>query len=145
CLPGVRVVVPFGRRLLTGYLLDVRESAGDEAAALPLKPIEEVLDSEPVLDAQVLELTRFAADYYLSSLGEMIRSALPGMKAHLEKVVSITAAGRAALGGGGGVLLDASLPRIASDPLAREILGVVAEFTSGRGAAIRLPDLRRRV
>ena len=75
----------------------------------------------------------------------MIRSALPGMEARLEKVVSITDAGRAALGGGGGVLMDASLPRIASDPLAREILGVVAEFTSGRGAAIRLPDLRRRV
>ncbi len=145
CLPGVRVIVPFGRRLLTGYLLDVRESGKDEGVAIPLKPIEEVLDPEPVLDAQVLELTRFAADYYLSSLGEMIRSALPGMKAHLEKVVSITDAGRAALGGGGGILLDASLPRIASDPLAREILGVVAEFTSGRGAAIRLPDLKRRV
>ena len=145
CRPGVRVIVPFGRSLLTGYLLDVHESGKDRGTSPPLKPIEEVLDSEPVLDAQVLELTRFAADYYVSSLGEMIRSALPGMKARVEKVVSMTAAGRAALGGGGGVLLDASLPRIASDPLAREILGVVAEFTSAHGAALRLPDLKRRV
>ena len=32
CLPGVRVIVPFGRRLLTGYLLDVRQPGKDEDA-----------------------------------------------------------------------------------------------------------------
>jgi primosomal protein N' (replication factor Y) (superfamily II helicase) len=145
CLPGVRVLVPFGHRLQTGYLLDVRESDQDGSRTRALKPIEDVLDREPVLDGQVLELTRFAADYYVASLGEMIRSALPALKARLEKVVSITGAGRAVLQRGGGVILDASLPAIVSSPLARELLGVVSEFTSERGAAIRLPDLKRRV
>ena len=81
CRRGVRVVVPFGRRKLTGYLLDVVEGA--EPSGLPgnLRPIEQVLDPEPVLDETILGLTRFAADYYVASLGEMISCALPGMKA----------------------------------------------------------------
>src|SRR6266850_2171554 len=144
CLSGVRVIVPFGRRKLTGYLLEVRQSDESGEAKFPLKPIEDVLDPEPVLDDGVLELARFAADYYVASLGEMIRSALPGMKAHLEKVVSITDAGRGVLSAAGGVLSGESLPRVASDPRAREILGIVSEFTSERGAAIRLTDLKRR-
>ena len=145
CLSGVRVIVPFGRRKLTGYLLEVRPSEEAGEAKFPLKPIEDVLDPEPVLDDSVLELARFAAEYYVASLGEMIRSALPGMKAHLERVVSITDAGRRVLSAEGGVLSSPSLPRVASDPLAREILGIVSEFTSERGAAIRLTDLKRRV
>ncbi|OLE67254.1 MAG: hypothetical protein AUG09_03410 [Acidobacteria bacterium 13_1_20CM_2_68_7] len=75
CLSGVRVIVPFGRRKLTGYVLDVRVTEGAGDTAFPLKPVEDVLDPEPVLDAQVLELARFAADYYVASLGEMIRAA----------------------------------------------------------------------
>ena len=129
CRRGVRVVVPFGRRKLTGYLLDLVEGTDPAGIPRPLKAIEQVLDPEPVLDDTILELTRFAADYYVASLGEMIRCALPGMKAVLRRVVSITAGGRAALLAGGGVLSDASLPRLAADPLGREILGVVSEFT----------------
>jgi len=145
CLSGVRVIVPFGGRKLTGYVLDVRLTEGAGDTAFPLKPVEDVLDSEPVVDAEVLDLARFAADYYVASLGEMIRSALPGMQAHLEKVVSITEAGRAVLSAAGGVLPGASLPRVAADALAREILETVSEFSSARGAAIRLPDLKRRI
>ncbi len=145
CRRGVRVVVPFGRRKLTGYLLDLVEGADPSALPVSLKPIEQVLDPEPVLDEAILDLTRFAADYYVASLGEMIRCALPGMKAAVRQVVSITPEGRAAFLAGGGVLRDASLPAIAADPLARQILGVVAEFTTGRGAAIRLEDLKRRI
>ena len=145
CRRGVRVVVPFGRRRLTGYLLDLREGKEPADAPHPLKSIEQVLDAEPVLDESILALTRFAADYYLASLGEMIVCALPGMKARVRRTVSVTAMGRLALEAGGGVLVDTSLPRIAANPLAREILGVVAEFTSERGAAIRLEDLSRRI
>jgi len=145
CRPGVRVVVPFGRHKLTGYLLSLMEGEQPGSSPKSLRPIEQVLDPEPVLDGTILEVVRFAADYYVASLGEMIRCALPGMKAQVRRVVSVTERGRRALEAGGGVLVDASLPRIASDPRGREILGVVAEFNSGRGAAIRLDDLRRRV
>src|SRR5256712_5796338 len=145
CRRGVRVIVPFGRRRLTGYLLDLQEGKEPADAPYPLKPIEQVLDAEPVLDESILALTRFAADYYIASLGEMIVCPRPGMKGRVRRIVSVTGSGRSVLEAGGGVLVDASLPRIAADPLAREILGVVAEFTSARGAAIRLEDLSRRV
>jgi primosomal protein N' (replication factor Y) len=144
CRRGVRVLVPFGRRKLTGYLLSLSGSPGD-AAGVPLRPLEAVLDPEPVLDEAILDLTRWAADYYVVSWGEMIRAALPGMKAVLREVVGITPGGRRALEAGGGVLVDTALPAIARDPLAREILGVVAQFTSERGSAIRLADLRRKI
>ena len=144
CRSGVRVLVPFGRRKLTGYLLEVHRSEDSGDTAVPLKPIEDVLDPEPVLDSGVLALARFAADYYVASLGEMIRSALPGMKADVERVVSIGDAGRSALEVIRGGLTSASLPRVLSDPIARRVLEVVSEFVSERGAAIRVSDLRRR-
>ncbi|HEU4401909.1 MAG TPA: hypothetical protein VFT43_07365, partial [Candidatus Polarisedimenticolia bacterium] len=145
CRRGVRVMVPFGRRKLTGYLLEISESASDTAPGLPLRPLEEVLDPDPVLDESILDLTRWAAEYYIASWGEMIRSALPGMKAVVRRVVRITTSGSQALQRGGGALLDASLPKIARDPLAREILGEIDQFSSESGAAIRLEDLRRRI
>jgi primosomal protein N' (replication factor Y) (superfamily II helicase) len=139
---GVRVVVPFGRGKETAYLID-REAATDPSA-IPLKPIEAILDPEPVLDEAVLELTRWAAEYYVASWGEMIRCALPGMKATLHTVVGISSEGRRALQGMGGVLSDASLPAVAREPEARVILGLLAQFCGERTASMRLADLKRR-
>jgi primosomal protein N' (replication factor Y) len=73
--PGVRVRVPFGRRSLVGVVVAV---AGE--SQLPrerLKPIHEVLDSEPVLDAGLLGLLNWAAEYYHHPLGEVVATALP--------------------------------------------------------------------
>jgi primosomal protein N' (replication factor Y) (superfamily II helicase) len=144
CQRGVRVVVPFGRRRLTGYLIEVGEGAGEPRAAVPLKSVEEVLDPDPVLSESILELTRWGAEYYLVSWGEMIRAALPGMKAVLRKMVVITALGRRALQAGEGGL-GAPEAKIARNPAAREALGLAAEFSSERGTAIRLEDLKKRL
>src|SRR6201996_9706017 len=73
--PGTRVRVPFGRQRLIGVVLEQAQSS-----PLPeerLKPITAVLDTVPVLDAQVLELVRWASDYYHHPIGEVIASALP--------------------------------------------------------------------
>jgi primosomal protein N' (replication factor Y) len=146
CRRGVRVLVPFGNRKLTGYLLEVAESSSGPPPGLPVpRPVEEVLDPDPVLDDAILDLTRWASDYYVVSWGEMIRAALPGMKAVLRRVVAITASGRAALAAGGGALVEASAPRIGRDPRAREILAALEEFGSQRGAALRLQDLKKRL
>ena len=42
-VPGKRVLVPFGRRKITGYLLGEAEPSGAE-----LKEVLEVLDDEPL-------------------------------------------------------------------------------------------------
>jgi len=72
-VPGCRVRVSFGRQRLIGYVVK-------DAFAVPpesLKPIEEVIDIKPILSEEVLDLTRWIADYYLVSWGSVIRCAYP--------------------------------------------------------------------
>ena len=71
---GMRVLVPFGRRRLTGYVVGL---SNHNKKNIPLKAIEEVPDSEPVISKELLSLTRWMADYYHSSWGEAIKAALP--------------------------------------------------------------------
>ena len=75
--PGVRVRVPFGRQQLVGVVHSL--AASSELPPEKLKPLLEVLDAEPVIDAAVLELLEFAATYYHHSVGEVVAAALPKM------------------------------------------------------------------
>ena len=79
--PGVRVRVPFGRREQVGVVVEApREEAAPAfpASEYKYKPIAMVLDEEPLIDAELLSLCRWAADYYLHPLGEVLAAALPG-------------------------------------------------------------------
>ncbi len=71
---GMRVFVPFGRRRITGYVVDI---SNHHKTNISLKTIEEVLDSEPIISKELLSLTKWIADYYHSSWGEAIKAALP--------------------------------------------------------------------
>jgi len=71
-IAGKRVLVPFGRRKVTGYLLGDAVATGGE-----LKEVLEVLDDEPLFTAAELEFYRWIAGYYLHPLGEVIKMALP--------------------------------------------------------------------
>src|SRR4051812_5856625 len=62
--PGARVLIPFGARRRAGIVLGVVTDPGEGK----LREIEGVLDDEPLLSAEVLALTKWAADYYESSL-----------------------------------------------------------------------------
>ncbi len=72
---GARVRVPFGRQRLIGLILEAADSSAVPAERL--KPILEVLDSTPVLDAGALTLLGWAAQYYHHPIGEVLASALP--------------------------------------------------------------------
>jgi primosomal protein N' (replication factor Y) len=72
--PGCRVRVPLGRRKVVGVVLDV---GVEPPAGVEMRDIEELLDQEPVLPADLLELARFVADYYVAPLGDVLRSFLP--------------------------------------------------------------------
>ena len=70
--PGQRVRVPMGRRRVIGIV--------DRVGGAPkagLRDILEVLDDAPVLDAELLDLCRWVADYYVAPLGIVLRAALP--------------------------------------------------------------------
>lgn len=71
---GVRVRVPFGRRVLTGLVIELPPVA---APGVVLRPILDVIDSEPLLTLEQLDLLRFAAEYYHHPLGEVLFAALP--------------------------------------------------------------------
>jgi primosomal protein N' (replication factor Y) len=73
--PGVRVRVPFGRRRLIGVVTEA--AAHSEIPAQRLRAILDVLDAEPVLDAAMLGLLLWAADYYHHPIGEVLAAALP--------------------------------------------------------------------
>lgn len=78
---GAQVVVPFGARTVTGFVVGYPAAAPQGAR---VRPILDVIDGEPALDPEVLALCRWAAAYYLAPLGELLRAALP----HSERALS---------------------------------------------------------
>ncbi len=70
---GTGVVVPFGRKVLTGVVVDTAHETDVEKT----RSVLDVIDEKPVLSKEQLELTRWVGDYYLCSWGEAIRAILP--------------------------------------------------------------------
>jgi primosomal protein N' (replication factor Y) len=103
-VPGTRVLVPFGRRQVIGVVVSHKERS--EHSEDRLKRILRAIDPQPTLDAPLLKLLRWAADYYHHPLGEALATALPKLAregaALLEavEVWHLTDAGRAALAAG---------------------------------------------
>ena len=73
--PGVQVLAPLGKKVTAG--IATRLLAKTE---IKTKPIVQVNPLGPLLSSQLLELTRWTANYYFCSWGEAIKAALPGMK-----------------------------------------------------------------
>lgn len=84
-LPGCRVSVAFTNRRMTGVIT----ALSDTCPVQRYRPLSDVLDREPVLDAALLDLTRWIGRYYLCPWGEAIKAALPaGMLSESEQIVS---------------------------------------------------------
>ncbi|MBC7932038.1 MAG: primosomal protein N', partial [Rubrivivax sp.] len=94
---GARMLVPFGRTLTTGYVVALHDAL-DPALGLDegeLKEAEELLDAEPLITHDVLEITRWISDYYAAPWGEVLKAALPaGLNATIEQLITITPEGR---------------------------------------------------
>ncbi|MBZ5619537.1 MAG: primosomal protein N' [Acidobacteriia bacterium] len=89
--PGSRLVVPFGPRKLTGLILRCH----DEQPSVTTREALRLIDSEPVLSAELLALGRWIAGYYCAPLGEVLRGMLPlASEIRRGKVWSLTDSGR---------------------------------------------------
>jgi primosomal protein N' (replication factor Y) len=89
--PGSRIVAPFGARKLTGVILRCHDEQPPMAAREALR----LIDSEPVLDAELLALGRWIAGYYCAPLGEVLRGMLPlASEIRRGKIWSLTDSGR---------------------------------------------------
>ncbi|MGK9475521.1 primosomal protein N' [Melioribacter sp. OK-6-Me] len=78
---GVRVVVPFGRRVLTGFVIGLNDSLDENSAGITdsskIKVVKDILDSQPIFDSRMLEFYAWMSDYYLCSLGEALKTIVP--------------------------------------------------------------------
>ncbi len=74
---GRRALVPFGPRMLTGIIVGVADNPGAVPPAR-IRNVQDIPDDEPVFDSHMMQLSGWIADYYLSSLGETLKTALPG-------------------------------------------------------------------
>lgn len=71
----MRVLVPLGRKSLTGIVL--KEHTAPVKEGIRLRDILCVLDETPVVTRDQLFLWRWIADYYLCTVGEVLAAALP--------------------------------------------------------------------
>ena len=95
---GMRVLVPFGRRRITGYVVDLTSEWNKE---FTLKSISDLPDAEPVVSKEILSLTKWMGTYYQSSWGEAIRAALPaGLDDESREELSISESGAKELANG---------------------------------------------
>jgi primosomal protein N' (replication factor Y) (superfamily II helicase) len=88
---GSRLLVPFGPRKLTGVILRCH----DDQPAIATRDALRLIDSEPVLDGELLALGRWIAAYYCAPLGEVLRGMLPlAAEVRRGKIWSLTDSGR---------------------------------------------------
>jgi len=71
---GVRAVAPFGRRTLTGFIVNISNATSVKEK---IKPIKDILDVTPIFDKKGIKFYQWIADYYLSSLGEALKLSVP--------------------------------------------------------------------
>jgi primosomal protein N' (replication factor Y) (superfamily II helicase) len=148
---GARVLVRFGGKQITGVIM--RTGTPPPPELKKLLDITDVLDDEPALSAELLDLCLWIASYYEAPPGEVIKAALPagsGVKAH--RVLALTAAGEAMLAGALPPKARALLGRLEHGPIASAGLsttlkkgftplieqGWVAELDEREGARTRL-------
>src|SRR5260221_9882024 len=102
---GARVLVPLGKRTVTGVVLGsdpgapengVRPRSPDYTLTDSAKPLVEILDAEAFLPSDVVTLASWVADYYACGVGKAITAAMPPRASLLtERPAAITEAGAA--------------------------------------------------
>lgn len=73
---GMRVMVPFGKRNLQAYVIDVMDKA--PSVDFEIKGITRVIDKEPIFDRKDYELAVWMEKFYFSSRGEVLDTMIPG-------------------------------------------------------------------
>jgi primosomal protein N' (replication factor Y) len=115
--PGKRVLVPFGRRMVTGYLIG---PAPAETEPLDIKHILDVLDDRPLFPETLIPFFKWTAAYYMHPLGQVINTALPaGLNLTDIAILTVSDAGRRVIG-------SSSL-----SPLEAIVLSALAERPAG--------------
>jgi len=74
--PGARVAVPFGKtKIYTGIVSKMHH---EKPLIYEAKPIEQILDKSPIVTKTQLEFWSWISKYYMCTVGEVMKAALPG-------------------------------------------------------------------
>jgi primosomal protein N' (replication factor Y) len=96
---GMRVLVPFGRKLMTGYVVGIPDFA--RIGKIKLRPVRDLLESEPAIPAALVQTALWVAGYYFAPPGEVFRALFPaGTQVSGERQVSLTSRAAMLIQGG---------------------------------------------
>jgi primosomal protein N' (replication factor Y) len=90
---GARILVPLGKSLIAGYVVGVHTQLPEEVSdkADEIKMTGALIDELPICSPEILQITKWVADYYASPWGEVIKAALPpGISPVIEERIKIT-------------------------------------------------------
>lgn len=74
---GMRVAVPFGKsKIYTGIVYSIHDK---EPQAYDAKEINQILDQTPLVTEKQLKLWQWISNYYMCTLGDVMRAALPSV------------------------------------------------------------------
>ncbi|TVP75170.1 MAG: primosomal protein N', partial [Gemmatimonadales bacterium] len=132
--PGVRVVVPFGARRLTGWVLGPGVPSEHR-----LRSVDEALDRVPLVRPDLLELARWMSRYYVAPPGQVLRSMLPSVLSEPGRErVSLTEGGTRLLAPG-----PLGVPPQELDALSPPARAVLAALGRMEGEEVPLGALRQ--
>ena len=80
--PGLRVMVPFGRRTVTGFVTALED--GPDVHGITLKDIKRVVDKEEVFNDDLVRLSAFVSKMYLCSQGQALSAMVPSGRREVE-------------------------------------------------------------
>jgi primosomal protein N' (replication factor Y) len=84
---GTAVIVPFGRKVLTGIVVGFPK----EKPNFTIKQIKDIVDLKPIISSADITLSEWISDYYNTPLGETIKLFLPAGFSHTSKrMISLT-------------------------------------------------------
>ncbi|MGH2666659.1 replication restart helicase PriA [Flavobacterium sp.] len=87
--PGMRIAVPFGKsKFYTGLVAQLHHN---QPALYEAKEIHQIIDEKPIVTETQLKHWQWIASYYMCTIGEVFRSALPSaLMLESETVISAT-------------------------------------------------------
>ncbi len=77
---GWRVIVPFGRQRVDGFVMRVREVDDAETFGFELKDVAEVIDEEPWFTPEMMSAARWLSEFYLCPLSRTMGLFMPGRR-----------------------------------------------------------------
>jgi primosomal protein N' (replication factor Y) (superfamily II helicase) len=96
---GMRVLAPFGRKLVTGYVVGFLSQ--EPLGGFKLRPIRQLLESEPVLTESLVQTALWVSDHYFAPPGEVFRAIFPaGTQVSGERKITLTPKAAMLLNGG---------------------------------------------